>query len=81
MRSISSQVPCLSLLGGIYGDVLCLIHGLHWKAISYVNREANTIAYSLARFARNVHDELYWMEESPHQLYMLCTMTFYLVNE
>ncbi|XP_030924761.1 uncharacterized protein LOC115951750 [Quercus lobata] len=29
MRSISSQVPWLSLLEGIYGDVLCLIHGLH----------------------------------------------------
>ena len=82
MRSISSQVPCHSLLGGVYGDVLCLIHGLHRKAISCVKQEANIVAHSLARFARNVHDELYWMEESPpHRLYMLCTMTFYLVNE
>ena len=73
MRSISSQVPYHSLLGGVYGDVLCLIHGLHRKAISCVKREANTVAHSLARFARNVHDELYWMEESPlpalHALY------------
>ena len=63
MRSISSF--CHSLLGGVYGDVLCLIHGLHRKAISCVKQEANTVAHSLARFARNVHDELYWMEESP----------------
>ena len=73
MRSISSHVPWLSLLGGIYGDVLCLLHGLHWKAISCVKREANTVAHSLARFARNIHDERYWMEESPppalHALY------------
>lgn len=30
-----------------------------------VPRIANTVAYALARYARNIEDELVWLEDSP----------------
>ena len=80
MRSISSQVPYHSLLGGVYGDVLCLIHGLHRKAISCVKREANTVAHLLDLLGMSMMNCTGW-RSPPHQHYMHCTMILYLVNE
>ncbi|KAK9988600.1 hypothetical protein SO802_028839 [Lithocarpus litseifolius] len=34
-------------------------------ALSCVKREGNMVAHSLARFARNIVDDMYWMEDEP----------------
>ena len=33
--------------------------------ITCVHREANSVAHSLARHAKNVDDDIVWMEDSP----------------
>lgn len=34
-------------------------------SVSCVKRIANTVAHSLARYARNIADETVWLEDSP----------------
>ena len=34
-------------------------------SVSYVCRSANTVAHSLARFAREIEYEIVWLEDSP----------------
>nr|XP_023907664.1 uncharacterized protein LOC112019374 [Quercus suber] len=65
MRSISSPNTDHFLLEHVFKDVHCLIHGLHWMSVSYIKQDANRVAHSLTRYARNVHDEIHWMEDSP----------------
>ena len=47
------------LLGHIFQDVSCLIHGLRWVELNCVKRSANLVAHSLARYARIVLDVSY----------------------
>jgi len=65
MKSISSPRSNLSLLGNVYDDIRCLIRGLRRVEISCVHQNANSIAHSLARYARQVDDDFVWIEESP----------------
>ena len=65
MRSISTGSANCSRLGHIYEDIRCLATGLRSFSVNFVKLSANTVAQSLARFARNVDDELIWLEESP----------------
>ena len=51
--------------------------GLHAVSVSCVGRSANSVAHSLARFARGVEDEFIWLEESPHQRWKLCILIHY----
>ena len=47
-------------------DIKHLILGRQFVGFSCVKREGNMVAHSLARFARNIVEDLYWMEdESP----------------
>ena len=39
--------------------------GLHVFSVNCVTRLANSVAHSLARFARCITDEVVWVEESP----------------
>ena len=34
-------------------------------SFSHVKRGANSVVHSLARFAKNVVDDMYWLEDSP----------------
>ena len=65
MRSMSTGSANRSQLGHIYEDIQCLATGLRSFSVNFVKRSANTVAHSLARFARNVDEELVWLEESP----------------
>lgn len=58
MTSISFTGSNLSWIGHVVHDIQCLAHGLHWVQFSYVNRGANSMAHSLARFARNVFGDI-----------------------
>ena len=46
-------------------DIKHLILGRQFVGFSCVKREGNMVAHSLARFARNIVEDLYWMEDEP----------------
>ena len=65
MKSISLTKNNLSRLGLVYEDIRCIAASLWTVAISCVRRAANSAAYSLARYACQIDDEIVWLEESP----------------
>ena len=65
MRAISTGKANRSRLGNIYEDIQCLATGFWSYSVRTVKRNANGVAHALARFAKNVEDELVWLEESP----------------
>ena len=65
MKAVSGSSGSHSLLGHVYEDIQCYLHGLQSVSISCVKRGGNKIAHILACYARNISDELYWMEDSP----------------
>ena len=65
MNAISCSADNNSLLGRIFGDIPNLICGLQYASISCIKRGGNMVAHSLARHARNISDEMYWLEDSP----------------
>ncbi|KAL0015414.1 hypothetical protein SO802_002483 [Lithocarpus litseifolius] len=65
MRAISTGKANRSRLGHIYKDIQCLAAGFRSYSVSFVKRSANGVARALAHFAKNVDDELVWLEESP----------------
>ena len=65
IKAISlARVNC-SRLGHIYDDIRCLTAGLRDWSTSWVRRNANAVAHSLAQFAREVENEIVWLEDSP----------------
>ena len=65
MRAISTGKANRSRLGHVYEDIQCLAAGFRSYSVSFVKCSANAVAHALARFAKNVEDELVWLEESP----------------
>ncbi|XP_075653237.1 uncharacterized protein LOC142623675 [Castanea sativa] len=65
MRAVVSTSGDLSLLGHVYEDIKCSIRGLHFADISCVKRGGNKVAHILAQYARNIDNDLFWMEDSP----------------
>ena len=65
IKAISfARVNC-SRLGHIYDDIRCLAAGLRDWSTSWVCRNANAVAHSLAQFAREIENEIIWLEDSP----------------
>lgn len=65
MKTIMSSNVNYSRLGHIYEDIGCMSLNLHTVLFSCVKRSANSAAHALARYARQVDDEVVWLEESP----------------
>ena len=65
MKSVSASGTDLSWLGHIIQDIKWLAHGLRWVSFSSIKRGANSVAHSLARYAKNVDEDLYWLEDIP----------------
>ena len=65
MQTLEASRSNMSRLGHLYGDVQCLRSGLRAMYVSCVSRSANSVAHSLARFAKGVEDEIVWLEDSP----------------
>ena len=65
MQTLEASRSTPSRLGHVYGDVQCLRSGLHAVSVSCVSRSDNSVAHSIARFAKGVVDEIVWLEESP----------------
>ncbi|XP_075665489.1 uncharacterized protein LOC142635170 [Castanea sativa] len=64
MHVISCSAEKNSLLGHIFEDIQHLVRGLQYASISCIKRGGNMVAHSLARHARTISDEMYWMEDS-----------------
>ncbi|XP_075659294.1 uncharacterized protein LOC142629212 [Castanea sativa] len=65
MNSILSSRTEFSRQGDLYEDVKCMTARITNLTVSCVHRTANSVAHSLARFAKNIDDEIVWMEDSP----------------
>ena len=65
MKAISSPRVNCSQLGHIYDDIRCLTAGLRAWSTSWVRRSANGAAHSLAQFAREIENEIVWLEDLP----------------
>ena len=65
MKAISSSMVDLSLLRNVVDDVRHFLLGLQWVTICYTRRGGNRIAHALAQYARNISDDIFWMEDSP----------------
>ena len=65
MKTIMSSDINLSRLGHIYKDIGCMVLTLQTCSFSCVKRTANSAAHALAKYARQVEDEVVWLEESP----------------
>lgn len=65
MNAILSLWTAYSRLGHLYDDVKCMAAGISNLNVSCVTRTANSVAHSLARFAKNIDDEIVWLDDSP----------------
>ena len=65
MQTIAYSRATLSCLGHLYGDIQCINSGLRAVSVSCVCCFANSMAHSLAKFARGIVDDIVWSEESP----------------
>ena len=62
MRAISGLSCHDSLLGHIYDDICVYPNGM-WQIC--IKRGGNIVAHSLAKYAKNIDDVIYWIEDSP----------------
>ncbi|XP_075650067.1 uncharacterized protein LOC142620606 [Castanea sativa] len=64
-RAVSSSSRNYSWLGNIYEDVKWLMRGMQVVSVNSVKKGGNELANVLARHAKNVVDEMFWIEDSP----------------
>ena len=81
INAISCFAENNSLLGHIFEDIQNLVCGLQYASISCIKKGANMVAHSLARHARNISDEMYWMEHSPLPAVDVLYQDFLHINE
>ena len=65
MKALSAHAVNNSLYVHVVDDIRSYFLGWQSVGLSCVKREGNMVAHSLARFARNIVDALYWMEDEP----------------
>ena len=68
MHAISSLNANQSLLGNVVGDIQLMLRRLHWVSIDFTRRGGgggNKVVHVLAQYARNIIDDMYWMEDLP----------------
>lgn len=59
VNSIASLHALQSRLGNIYGDIRLLAASSRCMSFSYVKHEANSVALSLARYARSIDEDIF----------------------
>ena len=65
MKVISTLKIDRSMLWNVIGDIQHLIRNLHWIEIDCIRRGGNRVAHVLAQFAKNIIEDMYWMEDVP----------------
>ena len=64
IRALSDSAENRSLLGHIYNDIKYNLRGMEVLSFSWVKRCGNMVAHSLAKHARNLLDDMYWVEDT-----------------
>ena len=65
MKAISAMQEDFSLLGNVIGGIHHLVRNLQWVRIECTRRGGNRVAHELAQFARNISQDLFWIEDVP----------------
>ncbi|XP_075640412.1 uncharacterized protein LOC142612181 [Castanea sativa] len=65
INAINSSGVNLSRLGHVIEDIQVLTSGLRWTEVRWVKRSANLVAHSLACLAKNISNDVIWLEDSP----------------
>ncbi|KAK9991093.1 hypothetical protein SO802_026078 [Lithocarpus litseifolius] len=65
MRNITDFTTSSSHLDPFFLDIHSSLAGLSWFSVSFIYREGNFVADSLAWFARHVYNDVIWIEDSP----------------
>ena len=65
MESITSPQPNMSRLGHVYEDIKYIATSLRRLEVSFVKHSANTVVHALAKHARQIDEEVVWLEEDP----------------
>ena len=64
MKALSSSLVDQLLLGNVVDDVRHLVCGMHCVNFSCIRRGGNRVAHALAQDARNISEDVFWMEDS-----------------
>ena len=65
MRALSVSTENSSLLGHIYEDIKFNLRGMQVLSINWVKRGGNMVAHTLAKHARNLINDVFWIEDNP----------------
>lgn len=65
MKALFSSLADQSLLGNVVDDVRHLVCGMHWVNFNCIRRWGNRVAHALAQHARDIVEDVFWMEDSP----------------
>ncbi|XP_075674994.1 uncharacterized protein LOC142644222 [Castanea sativa] len=65
MQAISSPNEDESLMGNVVGDIRQMLRGLHLVNVEFTRRGGNKVAHVLAQYAKDLIDDMYWMEDLP----------------
>ena len=65
MKALSSSLADRSLLGNVVDDVRHFVCGMQWVSFNCIRRGVNWVAHALAQHARNISEDVFWMEDSP----------------
>ena len=81
LKSIISLKHNRSRLGHIYEDIQCIAASLRSFEVRFVKCSANSVAHSLAKYARQVENDVVWLEDdSQPAVDALYVDTLYLSN-
>ena len=64
MRVLSVSTENSSLLGHIYEDIKFNLKGMQVLSINWVKRGGNMVAHTLAKHARNLINDVFWIEDT-----------------
>ena len=63
MDALNKRKGLSSWLGHILQDMLCMLDRLRWVQIVFVKRSANNVAHVLARYAKDLVEDIVWIKD------------------
>ena len=83
MDALRKRKGLSSWLGHVLQDVLCLLDRLSRVQVGFVTRNANNVAHILAKHAKDLVEDIVWIEDSrpPPKWWRLCILILLMLNE